>query len=74
MLRALWNPLEAVNNRHEKGEILLISLAKKLARNLPHSQMDDNEFEPGNRFYPLSEQNKSFHLTIPLLLLSSIPS
>ena len=36
--------------------------------------MDDNEFEPGNRFYPLSEQNKSFHLTIPLLLLSSIPS
>lgn len=33
---------------------------QELARNLPHSQMDDNEFEPGNRFSPLGR--RGFHL------------
>ena len=33
---------------------------QELARNLPHSQMDDNEFEPGNRFSPLPKRAFTF--------------
>ena len=40
------------------------------ARNLPHSQMDDNEFEPGNRFSPL--RKRGFHLLPFLFAISSI--